>query len=152
MKGKPTIIKSFAYAFSGVVYCIRTERNFRIHMAAAVTSAILAYFYKISSDQISLLLFTIVFVFVTEMVNTAVEKVVDICSPDYSRAAKIAKDVAAGAVLVAAVCAVGVAVLLFWDATKLALLWNELVARWWHVAVAVVYVVLVILFIGKRKK
>ena len=102
-------LKSFKYAFMGVKYCIATQRNFRFHTFAALSAVILACRYGLSGIEKLVLAFTIVFVLISEMFNTALESVVDMTAKGYNDYAKAAKDVAAGAVLISAVTAA-----LFW--------------------------------------
>jgi diacylglycerol kinase len=100
-----TVLHSFYYAWQGVVYCLKTQPNMRVHLLAAVCVCGLGWRLALPSSEMAILLLTIALVFVTEMLNTAVEKVVDLVSPQYHPLAKIAKDTAAGAVLVAALIA-----------------------------------------------
>jgi len=97
------LLKSFVYAFSGIWYSIRTQRNAKIHIVITGILLSLAIFLKSSTTDIALLALTFGVIFAAEMVNTAVESIVDLVSPDFHPLAKIAKDVAAGAVLVAAI-------------------------------------------------
>ncbi len=141
------LIRSFFYALQGVWHCIRRERNFRIHMVAALSVAVFSYFYGVPESRIPLLVFGVIFVFVTEMINTAVETVVDLCSPEYHALAKKAKDIAAGAVLISAACAVIIAFEVFSDLVKLRHVWNVLTSSWLTVAMVVVYVAVCTVFI-----
>lgn len=109
------LIRSFRAAFAGVFYCIRSERNMRIHLAAVVGVVLLSLFYPFTALHYAVLALLFALVIAAEMINTAVERVVDLASPDYSELAKRAKDAAAGAVLVCAVAAVVIGVLLFRD-------------------------------------
>jgi diacylglycerol kinase len=105
--------RSFGFAACGVAYCFRTQRNLKIHFAAAVLALAAGLRLGLSPAEMGVLVLTIAAVLVAEMLNTAVEALVDIVSPDYHPLAKVAKDVAAGAVLVAAVASLVVAYLLF---------------------------------------
>jgi diacylglycerol kinase (ATP) len=103
--------RSFVYAWAGIAYAWRTQRNFRVEVvigALAITLGIL-----LGVDLASILVMTAL-VLTLEMVNTALEALVDLSSPTYHPLAKIAKDVAAGAVLMASCISVlvGIAVLL----------------------------------------
>lgn len=111
----PAIVKSFGYAIAGVWYCIRTQRNFRFHMVAALTVLILSRFFRLTAVETVLLAFTILFVMICEMINTAIEAAVDLYCQTYHPMAKIAKDVAAGAVFLSAIIAVAVGIALFWQ-------------------------------------
>ena len=108
-------LKAFVYAGQGVWKTIRTQRNFRFHMVAAVYVTAFSFFYELSRAEYVLLVLTFSSVMASEMINTAIEAAVDLLSPEYSRLAGTAKDAAAGAVLVTAVFAVIVAVILFMD-------------------------------------
>ncbi len=107
------LLRSFGYAASGVKYCFATQRNLRIHAAAAVAALIAGHWLGLSGAEMGVLALTIAGVLVAEMFNTAVEAMVDIISPDYHPLAKVAKDVAAGAVLVTALVSLIVAYFLF---------------------------------------
>jgi diacylglycerol kinase (ATP) len=110
-----SILWSFNYAIAGVVYALRTQRNMRIHFAAAVLTLIGALVLQVPSLGIVAIVFAISLVFVTELVNTAVEATVDLSTETYDPLAKVAKDVAAGAVLVAATNAVVIAFLVLFN-------------------------------------
>ncbi|MDE5991972.1 MAG: diacylglycerol kinase family protein [Oscillospiraceae bacterium] len=109
------LLKSFLYAFRGILAAVKTQRNMRIHLTAVVYVTAFSFFYDLTRTEYALLALTFGAVISFEMINTAVEAAVDISSPDYSENAGLAKDVAAGAVLVAAIFAVVVGVLLFGD-------------------------------------
>lgn len=113
-----SIIWSFNYAIEGIVWTLRTQRNMRVHMALAVFVA--GGSLVLGVDRLGLLavIFAITLVFVTELLNTAIEAAVDVATERYDPLAKIAKDVAAGAVLVAAVNALIVAYLVLFEPFK----------------------------------
>ncbi len=108
-------LKSFTWAFEGIVYVLRTQRNMKIHFAVAFVVIIASLFFNLSRVELGVLLITISFVLITEMINTAVEAAIDTFGTAFDPAAKIAKDVAAGAVLIAALNALVVAYLIFYD-------------------------------------
>jgi diacylglycerol kinase len=114
MAGHP-LWQAFRYAFRGVWHCICGERNMKVHLAAMVVALSLAWWLELSRDEWMLLILTIALVLIAEMFNTALEAVVDLVSPEYDPLAKIAKDVAAGAVLLAALAAVAIGYLLFFS-------------------------------------
>lgn len=97
---RPNLWQSFGHALNGLAYALRTQRNARIHVVVAVIVALLAFWLRLDVLRSAILALTIGAVFVAELLNTALEALVDILSPDYHDAAKIAKDVSAGAVLV----------------------------------------------------
>jgi diacylglycerol kinase (ATP) len=109
----PSILESFNVAFEGIIHVLRTQRNMRIHFLTAVAVLIAALAFDVSKIELIVLLLAIAFVLITEMVNTAVEAAVDIASTSFDPMAKLAKDIAAGAVLIAAVNAVAVGYLVF---------------------------------------
>lgn len=108
-----TLKESFGYAARGVVYAISTQRNVRIHLAAAVVAAAAALALGFEPLEWALLSLTVFLVIVTEIVNTAIEKTVDMVTSEYNSLAKRAKNLAAGAVLLAAFNALAVAACLF---------------------------------------
>lgn len=110
-----SIIWSFNYAIEGIVWTLRTQRNMRVHMALAVLVA--GGSLVLGVDRLGLLavIFAITLVFVTELLNTAIEAAVDLATERYDPLAKVAKDVAASAVLVAAVNALFVAYLVLFE-------------------------------------
>lgn len=93
----------------------------RIHIVATMCVLYLSQFYNFTKEQFILLIITCVTVISAEMMNTAIEVVIDKVSPGYSALAKVGKDVAAGAVFVTAVAAVIIGVILFWDIENLRL-------------------------------
>ena len=98
--------RSFRFAFGGVGYCLRTQRNFRIHTLAAAAVLIAGLLLRLAALEWAVLALTVTLVLAAEMLNTVVEAAVDLASPGYQPLAKVAKDVAAGAVLVTAIGAV----------------------------------------------
>jgi diacylglycerol kinase (ATP) len=109
----PSIIESFNYAIEGIIHVLRTQRNMRIHFAIAIGVLVAALAFDVSRLELIALLLAIAFVLIAEMVNTAIEATVDVASTSFDPMAKIAKDIAAGAVLVAALNAVAVGYLVF---------------------------------------
>ena len=107
--------KSFKYAVSGIIYCIKTQRNILIQLFFAIIAICLGIFLKISKFEWAIIIFAILFVIFAEMLNTAVETVVDLVTEEYNEKAKIAKDVAAGAVLISAINSVAMGLIIFMD-------------------------------------
>ena len=89
------LLKSFLYAFRGVRFCVKSERNMRIHLAAAVIVTAFSLVYGLNTAEYAVLFLTIGFVIVCEAVNTSIEAMVNLESPAYHDLARIAKDVAA---------------------------------------------------------
>jgi diacylglycerol kinase len=104
----------FKLAAEGILYAFRTQRNMRIHFAAAVVVLFLAALLHLSKSEFICLLFAIFMVLVSEMINSAIELAVDLFSLKYHSLAKAAKDVSAGAVLLAAVSSAVIGILVFY--------------------------------------
>ena len=114
MKSK-SLIESFNYAVNGIIYTLKSERNMRIHFVAAIAVIFLSLFFDFTKLELLMLFITIAFVLVAEMFNTAIERSIDLFTDEYHQLAKIAKDVAAGGVLIAAINSLVVGYLLFFD-------------------------------------
>lgn len=112
------ITDSFNYAIQGIVYAVKTQRNMKIHMVIAIIVLIFSLFFNFSKVEMLILFLTITLVIVLEMINTAIESTIDVLANHYHPLAKIAKNVSAGAVLIAAINAVLVGYLLFFDKLK----------------------------------
>jgi diacylglycerol kinase (ATP) len=109
----PTLLDSFNYAFEGIIHVLRTQRNLRIHFLIAIVVIAAAIALGVDRIEMILLLLAIAFVLVAEMVNSAIEGAIDVSTTSFDPNAKLAKDVAAGAVLIASVTAIGVGYLVF---------------------------------------
>jgi diacylglycerol kinase (ATP) len=109
----PSLFDSFNNAAEGIIHALRTQRNLWIHFAIAVGVLIAALAFGVSKIELMVLLLAITFVLVAELVNTAIEAAVDVASTSFDPMAKLAKDIAAGAVLIAALNAVAVGYLVF---------------------------------------
>lgn len=105
--------RSFGFAFAGVAYLLRTQRNFRIEVTFGVLALAAGVWLRLDRSEWVALFIMIALVLVLEAVNTAIENAVTLASPDLHPSAKVAKDVAAAAVLVAAVASLAVGSLLF---------------------------------------
>ena len=99
-------IKSFQYAIEGFIYLIKKENNFKIHLVATLIVVTLGFYANISQFECIALLFCIGIVLMAEALNTSIEKVVDLISPNFNPIAKIAKDISATAVLLASILAI----------------------------------------------
>lgn len=108
-------LKSFRHAYDGLVYALQTQKNMKFHFLAAFCALALALVLRLSKTEILFILLAVTLIIVTELINTAVEKAVDLAMPDVHPLAKIAKDVAAASVLVSAFFAVAVGVIVFYD-------------------------------------
>lgn len=106
-------LKSFKFASSGIFYTISTQKNLKIQVFFAVLAIILGVFFRISTIEWAILIFAIMFVLFAELLNTAIESVVDLCTEEFNEKAKIAKDVAAGAVLISSLNSIAMGMLIF---------------------------------------
>lgn len=105
--------KSFIYAAKGLRYSFRTQLNFRFHVSSAALAIVLGFMLKISVFEWLWVLVSVALVVLAELLNTAIETLVDLVSPGYHEKAGIVKDVSAAAVLIAAFFALAVALLIF---------------------------------------
>ena len=110
---KAPLYKSFGYAFEGIFTCIRNERNMKIHCTAAVLVVIAGLILGLSVTEWCICLGLFGLVMALELVNTAVESVVDLVTEERKPLAKVAKDSAAGAVLIAAIMAAVIGLIIF---------------------------------------
>lgn len=108
-----TFGQSLISATAGIVYGWRCERNMKVHIAAALLAILTGLILKIDRPGWGLLFITIFMVIIAEMINTAVEKTIDLVTADYHPLAKTAKNVAAGAVLLSALNALIMAIIIF---------------------------------------
>ncbi len=110
---RASLRRSFEHAWSGLQYAVRTQRNLRIHLVAAVCALALGGLLRLSAMEFALVLLAIVIVLASELFNTVVEAIVDLEANEYRELARVAKDVAAGAVLLCALFAVAIGLLVF---------------------------------------
>ena len=108
-------IKSVPHAFRGIISLIKNDNNFRIHLLAVIVVIISGFWMKLSEGEWLAIIVTMGGVLALEAVNTAIETIVDLVSPEYHILAKKAKDVAAGAVLLFVFAALGVASVIIWN-------------------------------------
>lgn len=137
---------SFTFAFTGLAYAFRTQRNMRVHTLTATVVIVLGTLLRLPRRDFISVLAAIMVVMVAEMVNTALESVVDIASPHYHPLARIAKDVAAGAVLLAASGAAALGVWVF--GPRLGLLPAALHAWWFSERWAFLLMVMAVLMMA----
>jgi diacylglycerol kinase len=109
---QPPLWRSFAHAFQGLWFVIRTQRNMRVHLAAAAAVVAVGLWLGLDRLRWSILAVTIGGVLVGELLNTAVEALVDLLSPQFHERARVAKDVSAGAVLLLGLTAMVVGLLI----------------------------------------
>jgi diacylglycerol kinase len=104
---------SFKHAYDGIIYAIITQPNFRFHLFATLVVSLTGIYFNLDRFEWLVLIFTFLLVITTEMLNTALEAIVDLLSPEFHPAAKIAKDTAAGMVLLAALGSIVVGLVIF---------------------------------------
>ena len=109
------IVDSFNFAIEGLTEAIRNEKHMKVHILLAIIVVILAILTNAAKSEILIISVSVSFVMITELINTSVEALVDLISPKRHPLAKLAKDVAAGAVLIAAINALCVGYLIFYD-------------------------------------
>jgi diacylglycerol kinase (ATP) len=107
------LVNSFNYAFEGIIYVVRTQRNMRIHFLVALAVLPLGVLLGVSRIEMLALILAVAFVILMEMANTALEMTIDVATPSFDPRARAAKDIAAGMVLVSAVTALFVGYLVF---------------------------------------
>ena len=119
-KTSSNLLKSFKYAFSGISYVLKTSWNFKIQLIFAVTSLMIGFLLQISQSNYVILIATIMSVLILEILNTSIESIVDlVVKKEFSSLAKISKDTSAGAVLLASINSVIIAVYIFVPKIKL---------------------------------
>ena len=114
-----TLWSSFNNAIKGIIYVLKTQRNMRVHFLLAFGILIISLFLDLTKFEILILIFAITVVLIVEMINTAIEVVINLITETYHPLAKMAKDIAAGAVLFAAINAFIVGYLIFMKFIKL---------------------------------
>ncbi len=150
-------VKSANHAIEGIIYAVKTQRHMRWHLFAALMALIAGLVLHIPRIEFILLCMAIVLVLVTEMMNTAIEKTVDMISREFHPHAKNAKDIAAGVVLIASIGSLMLAYLILYPALRVAVherIWklpktpNDVVA-FVSLAVVIILVVIIKAFVGK---
>lgn len=109
------MLESFNYAIDGIIETVRTQRNMKIHLLATLCILLACFFFDISKSEFLILAITITLVITAELINTAIESAVDMSTNFYHPLAKVAKNAAAGGVLVTAINALIVGYIVFWD-------------------------------------
>jgi diacylglycerol kinase (ATP) len=150
-KGQQRVARSFEHAYRGMIFAVRTQRNMRFHVVAAVMVLVASLLVGVSKLELAVLVLTMLLVFVTELFNTAMEFVVDLATREYHALAKLAKDVSAGAVLVSSVGALLVGYLVLADDLgSLSLATLESIRRQpAHVTLVTLGVIVLIVLLGK---
>jgi diacylglycerol kinase len=104
---------SFRYAAKGIASAVQSEPNIRLHLVAAIVVPIIGFWVKLSIEEWALVVLAIGLVWVSEMLNTAIERLVDLLHPDWHPLAGRVKDLAAGGVLIAAITSFIIGLLVF---------------------------------------
>lgn len=104
---------SFKNAFAGILWSLRTQPNFRVHLICSAAAVSLGLYLKITSTEMAIILFTILLGLSGEMINTALESMTDLITTQWKEQAKIAKDVSAGMMLLIAIGAILIALFIF---------------------------------------
>lgn len=153
-----TVMNSFNHAISGIMQAFKLEKNMRVHFVIMVAVIVTAVVVHVTRFEMIALVLAIAFVLFAELLNTAVEAICDLITKEYNEFAKIAKNVAAGAVLISAATAVAVGYLVFYrkinnfSFVSLRYL-NDLPAHITFASIVIVFVVVIIIksrFVKKR--
>lgn len=139
------MVDSFNYAIDGIIETVRTQRNMRIHLISALCVLIACFVIDISRAEFLILCITVTMVLAAEVINTAIEATIDVAANHYHPLAKIAKNAAAGAVLITAVNALIVGYIIFWDKISLisySVIRNMKNSNPYMVLIALVFVIL----------
>jgi diacylglycerol kinase (ATP) len=104
---------SFKNAFNGIIYTFKTQPNFKVHALAAIVALSASFILNITQSEKIVIVFTISLVLIAEMINTAIESVVDLLTDKFHKQARIAKDVSAGMVLLSAFSSLVIAFIIF---------------------------------------
>tara|TARA_B100000497_G_scaffold127563_1_gene169803 strand:+ start:2745 stop:3116 length:372 start_codon:yes stop_codon:yes gene_type:complete len=114
MKWLQSRIRSFGYAFEGILSLFKSEPNAKIHLGAAILVVLLGIYFKVNSYEWCILILCISMVFSAEMINTSIESLCDFYSTEKNQQIKKVKDIAAGAVFITALSAVVAGLIIFW--------------------------------------
>lgn len=143
---------SFVYAIRGIQFCLRHEKNVRIHITATVYVLYFSQFYDFTRGEMAILLLLCALVISMEMMNTAVEVVIDKVSHGYNIFAKVGKDIAAGAVFVTALFAAAIGITMMWDLQVFGEILRHFLYNPSALAMLVTSVIMALIFIGSVKK
>ena len=112
-QGKEKFTKSVGHALDGIEYGISHERNLKIEIFMGIVASILGFFLKISIIEWVVVILLIAIILALELINTAIERTVDLVTKEYRELAKVSKDMAAGAVLVVSMFSVIIGILIY---------------------------------------
>ena len=142
-----SLVKSFSYAVRGWFFCIKNERNMRLHTVVSVAMILFSLVFQLTMLEYAVLIVTMALVLTCEMINTAIEALVNLETGAYDHLARVAKDVAAGAVFVMSIAAVAVGLVLFLKPDKLLTAVVTIATTPAYLIVAILLVVFGLLFI-----
>lgn len=143
---------SFYCAIRGIAFCIRHESHMRIHLVATVYVLYFATFYSFSVGEYAVLVLTCALVMALELLNTAIEVVIDKVSPKYNVFAMMGKDIAAGAVFMGTLGAVAVGVIMLWNPEVFAEIWEYFTTDIVKLIILIISVVFSVFFVLSTKK
>lgn len=145
------LIETFNCAIDGIIYTLKSERNMKIHYLIGLIILFLSLFFDLTRLEMIALFFSISLVVISEMINTAIEKSIDLFTKEYHELARIAKDVAAGAVLIASLNSIVVGYLLFFDRINpfSYMLLNKIRRSEIHITVIGIVIVMILVIVGK---
>ena len=116
---KPPFHKSVQFTIRGILWILRNERNFQIHILGLIINLFLIVYLGLSNFESALIILVSFFVLVTEALNTCVEKICDYIQPEFDLKIGLIKDLAGGAVLLATISAICIGALVYWPYLKL---------------------------------
>lgn len=152
MKYPKKLTESINYAIDGIVYAFKTERSLKIHFSIAIFTMILTLLLKLDRFEILMIFFAITLVILAEMVNTAIEAIVNLLTLSHHPLAKIAKDVAAGGVLITCLNALVVAYLIIIEAFKKSSyleVFNKIRSEPSHLIFIMIFVIILLVAVAK---
>lgn len=142
-----SLVKSFSYAARGWFFCVKNERNMRIHTVVSIAVLLFSLVFGLTMPEYAVLIVTMALVLTCEMINTAIEALVNLETGAYDHLARVAKDVAAGAVFVMSIAALAVGFVLFLKPDKLLAAAITIVTTPWYLIIAVLLLIFGLLFI-----
>jgi len=146
------VIKTFRYAAEGFIHCLKAERNFRIHLCVCAYVIFFSQYYSFDAVHYAVLFLTCGAVMAAEAINTAVEAVTDIASPNLNPLAKTAKDAAAAGVLITVIAAVCVGAAFYFNVPVILAVLDIYINSPLHMASLGMSAVAAVIFTGKRNK
>ncbi|MCD6309936.1 MAG: diacylglycerol kinase [Candidatus Eremiobacteraeota bacterium] len=150
---KRKFAESVNHAVDGIIYAFRSERNIRIHLAIALLVLVMSLWLDLSPLEVILVFSAIVFVIITEMINTSIETILDLLTLSHHEKARVAKDVAAGAVLLSCIYALAVGYLVLYHALmqkpRIQYVFTKIKSHQTHVILLLFFVILVLILVLK---